>query len=303
MMDNPIKKIITHNGSFHADDIFSCAAICILLRKKKEGFKIIRTREEGVIAEGDYVFDVGGTYNENENRFDHHQPGGAGRRENGIEYASFGLVWKKIGEELCDSAEAAKIIEEKLVSPIDAFDNGIDLFEPRRGVSPYILERVFMAMEPTWREENLDVNTMFLECVKMAEKILQREIVHARDYILAEQSAREIYRKTSDKRIIVLDKDYPAEFTVENFPDAFFVIYPRRDGTWGAKTIRLEKDSFRNRKDFPLGWAGLRYEEAARATGVPDAIFCHRSLFMAVAKSKEGAIKLAELALKNGAVQ
>jgi uncharacterized UPF0160 family protein len=38
-------------------------------------------------------------------------------------------------------------------------------------------------------------------------------------------------------------------------------------------------------------------EELAQVTGVADAVFCHNKLFMAVAKSKEGAIKLAELAL------
>jgi len=41
----------------------------------------------------------------------------------------------------------------------------------------------------------------------------------------------------------------------------------------------------------------LRDKELQKVTGVADAIFCHRSLFLAVVKSKEGAIKLAELTL------
>jgi len=35
----------------------------------------------------------------------------------------------------------------------------------------------------------------------------------------------------------------------------------------------------------------------AKVTGVPDATFCHNGRFLAVAKSKEGALKLAEIAL------
>ncbi len=42
---------------------------------------------------------------------------------------------------------------------------------------------------------------------------------------------------------------------------------------------------------------GLRDEELQKITGVEDAVFCHKGLFLAVSKSKEGAVKLAELAL------
>ena len=52
-------------------------------------------------------------------------------------------------------------------------------------------------------------------------------------------------------------------------------------------------------KPLPESWGGKQDEELAQATGVQDARFCHRGLFMITAKSKEGAIKLAELALAN----
>ena len=85
-----MKKIITHSGSFHTDDIFACAALSILLEDDDMPLEIIRTRDQEVIKSLDkeegYVVDVGGVYNEEENKFDHHQPGGAGKRPNGIEY-------------------------------------------------------------------------------------------------------------------------------------------------------------------------------------------------------------------------
>src|SRR5665811_284372 len=123
------KKLVTHNGSFHADDVFACATLSLMLEKENINFEIIRTRDPEVINSGDYVFDVGDIYDEDKNYFDHHQVGGAGQRDNSIEYSSFGLVWKKFGIKLCDSKKVVDIIDRKLVAPIDAADNGFDLVE------------------------------------------------------------------------------------------------------------------------------------------------------------------------------
>ena len=61
--------------------------------------------------------------------------------------------------------------------------------------------------------------------------------------------------------------------------------------------MRKEKNSFGNRKDFPISWAGSKKKELQDKTGVKEAVFCHRNLFLAGAKSKKGAIELAKLAL------
>ena len=90
------------------------------MRKRGETFEIIRTRDEEAISNADYVFDVGGIYDEDKNRFDHHQKDGAGKRENGIEYASFGLVWRKFGIKLCVDTKVVDLVDKILVAPIDA---------------------------------------------------------------------------------------------------------------------------------------------------------------------------------------
>ncbi|MFA5095235.1 MAG: MYG1 family protein [Candidatus Paceibacterota bacterium] len=296
-METNSKKLITHNGSFHADDIFAAAALSLMLEKKGESLEIIRTRDEEIIKNGDYVFDVGGIYDEKTNRFDHHQIGFKEKGEIGILYSSFGLVWKKFGEELTGSKKAAKLIDTRLVAPVDAFDNGFDLVENKYNISPYFIQHFFLAMRPTWRETDLSKDEMFLKCVNFAKEILSREIIQAKDSILAEEKVISIYQNTKDKRIIILDEDYPYENMLNNFPEPFFIIYPRTTNTWGIKAVREDPKTFKNRKNLPESWAGLRDEELQKITGVSDAVFCHRGLFMAVAKTKEGAIKLAELAL------
>ena len=293
------KKLITHNGSFHADDIFAAATLSIYLEKKGETFEIIRTRDEEIIKAGDYIFDVGGIYDAEQNKFDHHQIGGASKRLNGIEYAACGLVWKKFGIELCGSQKACDLIDERLFAPVDAGDNGFDLVENKYETSPYFIQHAFNAMRPTWREVDLKEDEMFLKCVAIAKEILMREIIQAQDALLAEEMVISIYKNTEDKRIIILDKNYPFEYTLNNFPEPLYVIYPRKsDGRWGVRAVRKDPKTFINRKNFPKSWAGLRDEELVNVSGVADAVFCHRGLFLAVAKTKEGTIKLAQIAVE-----
>lgn len=294
------KKLVTHDGSFHADDVFAAATLSIYLEKIGQTFEIIRTRDLEIINNGDYVFDVGGIYDEKSNRFDHHQVAGAGERER-IPYAAFGLVWKKFGMELCADPKAVNLIDKKLVAPVDAHDNGFDLVENKYEISPYSIQHFFYSMRPTWREENITDDEMFLKSVGIAKEILSREIIQAKDGVLAEDLVVSIYKNTQDKRVIVLDKHYPFEYVLNNFPEPLFIVCPSRNikNKWGVKALREDPKIFKNRKSFPVSWAGLRNEELVKVTGVPDAIFCHRGLFLAVAKSKEGAIKLAQVAVES----
>jgi len=291
-------KLVTHNGSFHADDVFACATLCLVLKKQRRKFKIIRTQDEEIIKNGDYVFDVGGIYDPEQNRFDHNQKGGAGKRDNGIEYSSFGLVWKKFGKEICKSEEIMKMLDDKIVAPIDAFDNGFDLVENKHSISPYFIEHFFMAMHPTLRETKTNNDKMFLESVLIAEEILLRELFHFEDSALFFQKINSSYQGMKDKRILVLNENFHDESVLNKFKELLFVIYPRpSDDTWGVRAIRENPKTFKNRKDFPKNWGGLRGEELQGITGVKDAIFCHKGLFLAVAKTKEGALRLAELTL------
>ena len=92
--------IITHSGSFHPDDCFAVATLLIYLESQPLPAVVKRTRDAKVIKTGDFVVDVGNVYDPSKDRFDHHQEGGAGIRDNGIPYASFGLVWKKLKGEI-----------------------------------------------------------------------------------------------------------------------------------------------------------------------------------------------------------
>ncbi len=304
-MEKKNKKLITHSGSFHADEVFACATLSIMLEAQGETFKIIRTRDEEKIKRGDYVFDVGGIYDPKINRFDHHQIGGAGKRENGIEYSSFGLVWKHFGTIVAGSHEVAERIDKRIVQIIDADDNGMDIFDSKiHNVSPYSIYDAVNAFHPSYKEIDEHIDSTFMEILSFAKMLLSKEIIKAKDQESVSIYIKEaIKQKNKDSRLLILDEYAPrVEIWIEmiNYPDILLVITPGnpQSSLWKVLALRNDMNSFKSRKDLPSTWGGLRDEELKKITGVEDAVFCHRALYMAVTKSKEGAIKLAELALQ-----
>lgn len=290
------KKILAiHDGEFHSDDLFVAAIIKLICKEK---IKIIRTRDENIIKKADFVADVGGEYDEKKNRFDHHQIGGAGQRENGIPYASFGLVWKKYGKKLCGSLKCAEIIDQKLVAPVDAGDNGVSVYREAgfTNISPYLIEYFFFLFRPTYKEENKNLDKDFNKALKIAEFIIQREIKINNDILKAEKIIVDFYKKSKDKRLIILDFKYPWKYVLMKYPEPLFVVCPD-EGRWKLSAVKKNITTFENRKDLPKIWAGKRNEEFQKVTGVSDAIFCHNKKFLAVAKTKEGILKLASIAL------
>ena len=288
--------IVTHSGSFHTDDVFAVAAILLVLKEKPVVARIVRTRDEAVIAEADFVVDVGAVYDLAKERFDHHQNGGAGARENGVPYAAFGLVWKKYGEQLASSSETAAIIDRNLVQFVDSMDNGVgELRSVAVDALPYTVREIISAFNPGWDEDSLDQDVRFSEAVNFASQALAREIKSTESLLKGKDFVEEAYKKASDKRVIFLEKNYPWDCVLNRFPEPLFVVEPTTNG-WKVYAVKDNPVSFINRKDMPLEWAGKRDAELALVSGVPDAIFCHNRRFIAVAKSKEGAIALARKA-------
>lgn len=293
------KKIITHNGSFHVDEVFAVAALLIYLNEEVE---VVRTRDEEIIKTGDYIVDVGFVYDESNQLFDHHQEEGAGERENNIPYASFGLVWKKFGEEICNSFEIAGLVDEDLIQPIDAYDNGITLYKRINGnTEPLLLADVIDLFNSTFEEGGVKNNENFLEVVAFAKRVIEREIVKTEFFLKQKAKIVKLYNETKDKRLINFDvpiSDTVAIPVLNDFPEPLFYTAPaKQDTKWKMRTVLSPPKSFNSRKLLPEAWAGKREEDLVKVTGVKDAFFVHNKRFIATAGSRDGIIKLAKLAL------
>lgn len=288
-------KIVTHSGRFHVDDVFAVATALMLYPSAE----VFRSRDERTIASADIAIDVGSAYDSDKNRFDHHQPEGAGKRENGISYSSFGLVWKKWGSVVAGDEEA-KLIDQKLVSPIDANDNAIKISENKfPGLRDYTIYDVIRSYSEQNGFSEEELLSRFREAVSLAQNILRKEINVARREISDTKEVMKALEAARDKRIVMLDKNLLWEKPLALEPQALYVVYPRKDSTWGAQTVSKDLDNnfFTARKPFPKSWGGKTNEELAKASGIMDAVFCHTKLYLCVSRSKDGAEKLAKKAL------
>jgi uncharacterized UPF0160 family protein len=311
--------IATHSGSFHADDVFGCAILCGCLQNS--AYQVVRTRDPEVIAAATYAVDVGGIWDAAAGRFDHHQKGFDGARSSGVTYASAGLVWAQHGEQYLQmldlrmtNAEArliAQLVDDELVQYLDMADTGAASNAPGFfGLSALISsfnltgleERAFRAQADGAQlatESRLDAFTV---AMKLVDQLLYNIVREKLDQLRGADRVRGS-ELSHDGRILTMDVPGLSWFEVvcKEMPDVQFVLYPdSTDQQWQVRTVPVVPHSFDARRDLPRAWAGLRDQALADATGVDDAVFCHNGVFIAGAKSKEGALKLAALAVADG---
>ena len=290
-------QVATHDGSFHADEVFAIAALGLL----PDQLEVVRTRDRDLLAAADLRVDVGFRYDPEAGDFDHHQRDFDLVRANGVGYASFGLVWLKFGTQICGGdREVADAVEVSLVQAVDANDTGQQITQSLiEGVRPMTVNAVVGGFNARWDEDltAAEERSRFDAAVELAQGILVREIGFAAAGHRAAQIVRDAIGAATDPRIVVLPENVPwKQVVVTEAPDAVFVIYPKRQG-YGVETVPRELGTFENRRDLPAAWAGLENADLANATGVDDALFCHSKRFLAVARSREGAEQLAAAGL------
>jgi uncharacterized UPF0160 family protein len=321
-MTQTLTTIATHSGTFHADDVFGVG----ILMGVFPSHTLIRTRKQALIDTADYVVDVGGTWDAATGRFDHHQRGFEGARPAreldgaivpGVGYASAGLVWSAFGDAYVTTwasahgqrldesavAEVVRSIDHSLVQYLDLVDTG------QADVSPGIfgLSSLIAQLNTHWLEEKgLDhdgraqlLETRFREAIAITRKFLDHAISKKVAQLRAMETVRNAPRLLDGRVLHLNEGGMPWTHVVVNeMPEVMFVIYPDSEGDqYQIKTVPVEAGSFTARMDLPEHWAGLRDAELAAASGVPDSVFCHLNLFIGGARSFEGALQLAALAL------
>lgn len=181
-----VSELVTHEGFFHADDVMAGAILTTLFPEAK----LFRSRKEELISPkpGRIVWDVGHTYDHGTSSYDHHQQDGAGNRENGVPYASFGLVWlnfgkqylTKIGIDKKNIDVVWKIIDEKFVQPLDAHDTGhskmLDPLDFVRAVSQKVPSQKYSKIEDKWTpsaaSSEQDYYDKYMDMLPLARKRL-----------------------------------------------------------------------------------------------------------------------------------
>lgn len=285
---------ITHNGTFHCDEVFST----IMFSKLLPEVIVCRTSDLEKANSDQYIYDVGG------GELDHHQFGGNGERDNGVKYSSCGLVWKKFGKEIIkkytekDIDEIWKMIDKNLIQCIDAGDNGQI---PDINVDYRLIQvaSIISEFNPNW-DEDIDPDVMFEEAVKLAETVFDNSMKSSISKMRAKSKVDMAINDSKDG-IMTLEKFLPwKEFLLESDSSKAklinFVIFPSNRGGYNIYTVPEKLGSFTSRKLFPKEWAGLKDKELQKVTTVETARFCHNKCFICAVDTKDDALKLAKIA-------
>lgn len=311
--------LVTHSTNFHADDICATAVLKLYFKSFFPQIKVIvkRSLDEKVIEEADIVYDIGKIYDPKKLRFDHHQKGGAAVRENGIQYAAFGLVWKHFGLDVCSSyfqkitgkkctkAQAQKIfeiMEKRIVCHIDGMDNGQMTYkETFNDVIPLTMDNYFEMCKVAVSSKETDIaktnkafDKEFFRLVPFMEGVLESMLTYAVYKERDESQALKAYSKAKDKRVIICDRYY--YFNFKKLPEPLVIVFPGSRGGWNAKTVRVEDASYDARFYFPAEWAGLSDLDLEKVSGVKGAIFCHNAKFLIRASTKDGILEMVQKA-------
>ncbi|HLI60605.1 MAG TPA: MYG1 family protein [Solirubrobacteraceae bacterium] len=297
-------RIATHDGSFHADEVFAIATLQLLDDGAGGSIEVIRTREPDRIAAADLRIDVGFRDDPATGDFDHHQRSFARARANGVRYASFGLVWREFGARACAGDEqVAAAVDATLVQSVDAADSGQRLSElVVDDVHPMTVGAVIGGFNPRWDETltPAEERARFESALELARGVLAREIAAVASARRAVRIVEQAIADAEDPRLVELPVNVPwKRALVPAAPEARFVIYPKRQG-YGLEGVPRDLGTFELRRPLPAEWAGLEGEELVAVTGVDDAVFCHAKRFLVVARSRAGIERLAELALAAG---
>ena len=280
-----LKTIITHDGVFHADEIFATALIKLIAKSNNQNkIEVVRTRnpkilQEHLNLETSIVIDVGNS------EYDHHQELKY-NTINGeqIPMSSFGLVHKKFLELGLISFDKDL---QNLVTEIDKADNG---------VASSSISTLIRTFTPNWNDtSDTAMDDAFKKAVKFAKGILKNMLGKTNSSLLAEETIKdeiqnlkrqnEFKTKNKKRNYLILESFIPFQETIIKYnetvseEDKIKFVINKNKSKYNLHTIKKALGSFENHID-------LISLDMAKELGI-NVDFIHNNKFFAVANSVE----------------
>ena len=315
-IDQPF-VVCTHDGVFHTDELMAVAILKLYIEFNKCTLEIVRSRNDVSMDSADLVFDEG-MMNEGK-YFDHHQPLDEYHNDDNVPLASAGLVWKDLGyhlikhvirhmefENIDDTAVLSiwNKIDTKLITPIDAADNGVNLYKDYKN-RPVDLSTVITM----FNHYQSDIqNKQFYKALKLMCSILHNFIISMIKQIYGEKQLLDLINTSENKynNICIIPKyiNNWKDIVNEHF-DQFekfkLLLYPsdteiddRGEQTWRITSFpKYKHDGFSIRCPAPLEWLSLKGDELKRISKHNCLTFVHKNGFMGgLYGTKQDAIKV-----------
>ncbi|XP_074990143.1 MYG1 exonuclease [Calonectris borealis] len=323
----PALRIGTHDGTFHCDEVLACYLLRLLPRYRDA--EVVRTRDPQRLAQCDVVVDVGGEYDPERHRYDHHQRSFTESMRSlrpdkpwTTKLSSAGLVYCHFGSQilagLLGQPEDGPVVTalydklyENFVEEIDAIDNGIAQAEgePRYALTTTLSARVGH-LNPRWNDPEQDTEAGFRRAMELVGgEFMDRLDYYHRAWLPARALVEEAVRRRFevDASGVVLElpqggcpwKEHV--FSLEQelaLPDPLqLVLFPDRGGQWRVQSVPAGPRTFQSRLPLPEPWRGVRDEALSQLAGIPGCVFVHASGFIGGNRTREGALEMARRTL------
>jgi uncharacterized UPF0160 family protein len=218
------------------------------------------------------------------------------------------LIWKHYGRDYLaafglpeaniDAVHAS--FDASFVLPVDLVDNGAlspSVAGPLAGLTlPALLE----TLKPVFDETDPEADDRgFHTALAIARSFVEARIGQSAAKLRAEALVHQAIVDTGEGRVLELPMGMPFRPAIvkAGADHLLFVVHPR-EKDWCLTGIRRAQEGFELRADLPAAWAGLTNGDLEAACGVEGASFCHNGRFIAAAATREAALAMAALAVR-----
>ena len=294
--------------------------------------EIVRTRDPALLDQCSIVVDVGGVFDAERQRFDHHQKTFSHTMNSldttkkwTIKLSSAGLVYFHYGREIIAGILGTSVedkvtekvfdkVYENFIQEIDAIDNGVNAHdgEPRYNINTNLSSRVGN-LSPNWNDVNQDFDVGFYRAMDLTREEFVDKVTY---YGKVWWAARDVVSRALQNRFQVHGSGRVLEFGQGGVPwkehlfelekeegisgdsSILYTLYTDQNGMWRIQCVPEQPRSFSNRLGLPDSWRGVRDAELETVSGISGATFVHAGGFIGGNRSREGVLAMAEAALK-----
>ena len=230
-------------------------------------------------------------------------------RKDSQPYSSFGLVWEHYGRKYLNALNVPPdnielihtTFDTKYVLPIDLLDNGA--MEPSMAgpLSILTLPALLESLKPVFDDTSTTADDdAFFIALPIARSFIEAAIRNLAATVRAQSIVFEAIAKAGPSRILELPMGMPYRSALDKAEadHILFVVNPRGND-WTLNGIKRSNDTFEQRADLPVAWAGMTDAALEDASGVKGAKFCHNARFIAVASSRKAIVEMADLAVED----
>ncbi len=264
-------KIITHDGTFHSDEIFAIALLLKFELKEGQEVQIVRSRDEDFLESyrdfaDVFIIDIGGDFNAELRNFDHHQDD-----DFFVDKASVKLIYDYLLNIGKLDSDLGKHLWENLIMLINRWDLGQEQNYVNYFHRP--LPSLISSYNRSTGNIN-DENPQFEKALSFGLEIVDNESFSYYQYQDAKRTFHQ-HRNINSHTIIFETFNPKHSSFLKQHRNIRFYIYPYR-GNWAVAAV--------NSKKHPL-------PECEFCEGL---VFSHKNHFLTVFETKETAIRFME---------